>query len=60
MIKKSEELFEFLQKKNVIIVLDSYSILDVYEYDSNTSNKLLSLYEQYAEKIWSSTCSPTS
>ena len=52
MLENSDELVEFLNQEEVLLVLDSSSILDIYKHDSTYSHNLLKAYQINIDKIW--------
>lgn len=52
MLKESNELLKFMAKGNVLFVLDSSAILDIYKHDQAYSYNLLKAYQVYFENLW--------
>lgn len=52
MLKNSEELINFLNREEIIIVLDSSAILDIYKHDRAYSHNLLKAYQINLDKVW--------
>lgn len=52
MLKNSEELINFLNQEEVLIVLDSSAILDIYKHDRAYSHNLLKSYQINLDKVW--------
>lgn len=52
MLKNSEELINFLNQEEVLIVLDSSAILDIYKHDQAYSHNLLKTYQINLDKVW--------
>lgn len=52
MLKNSEELINFLNQEEVLIVLDSSAILDIYKHDQAYSHNLLKSYQINLDKVW--------
>lgn len=52
MIANVQELVSFLEQDNLVIVLDSSAILDIYKHDQSHSSNLLKAYQLNQNKIW--------
>lgn len=52
MLNSSEELINFLNQEEVLIVLDSSAILDIYKHDRAYSHNLLKSYQINLDKVW--------
>lgn len=51
MLKNSEELINFLNREEIIIVLDSSAILDIYKHDRAYSHNLSKAYQINLDKV---------
>ena len=51
-VARLEDLKEFIEDENYIVVVDSCVLLDFYRYNSKTSQEILSNLEYLGDKIW--------